>query len=512
MMAILASPVTRTSTTTITRVDPVVAWIDQNIQDAPLRSIVQQLEADHILSRTDMMSILNQTAVGGVTTTEFNDLKDLVSRPDLLGTPAHVQNLANKVINGDPANAHYQGSSLGNLAAGSTATQLNRLTSKWFLGADRPELPTAAQIWGSNTTETVSYRPAAGTLFGSDGPTFDDVDQGKLADCWYMAVLEETAVQSPSLIQNMFIDNGDNTYTVRFFHNGATDYVTVDRFLPAAGSDSRFVFANRSDTYTDSTNTLWAALAEKAYAQLNESDWIGRDGDNCYESLEYGWPEGPMRHLTGESAYRFTMHESTASTMGAAIGADFNAGHMVTFCSRFDGVASNIVAGHCYAMLGYDALTGKFTLGNPWGADAQVNSLPGGVITLSAAGLFNNFGWFAETNPSQAITNLNTILDTQILPQVYEAYILDLIPTIITDDTPLINTASLTTRIAMGSLPGSTSPMKVTEISKDAVLTALADDMPIAKKTSGPSKRFFFDDVPSEELLDDLFAELAAAA
>jgi hypothetical protein len=534
MMAVLAGTTGRTpapTPTTVVRleptvalVDPTVAWINQNIQDVAMRSIVQQLEGDHVLSRNDMISILNQTAVGGVTTTELNDLKDLVSRPDLLGTPIYVQNLADKVINGDPANAHFQGTGLGNLATSSTSLQLNRLTSKWFLGADRPELPTAAELWGSNSTETISYQVAAGTLFGSDGPTFDDVDQGRLADCWYMGALEETARMSPALIQNMFIDNGDNTYTVRFFHSGEPDYVTVDRFLPVAGSTSRFVFANNSDAHTDTTNTLWAALAEKAYAQLNESDWIGRDGENAYQSLAWGWPELPMRHLTGQSAYRFAMHPTTAGTMGAAIGADFNAGHMVTFCSRSDGVASNIVPNHCYAMLGYDAATNSFTLGNPWGANVQVNSQPGGVITLSAQGLFNNFGWFAETNPSQAITNLNAILDTQIIPQVWEAYILDLIPTIITDETPLVNTHTLASRLAPGSISSSDSPMKAMEFAADAVLTRLPDNMPIAtlshsvygfpggKAVSSVWAPLLYDDGPSDKLLDQLFAELAEAA
>src|SRR5205085_5846272 len=115
------------------------------------------------------------------------------------------------------------------------------------------------------------YKPAAGTLFGAAGPSFIDVEQGSLGDCWYMADLEEVAFKSPSLIRDMFIDNGDYTYTVRFFRNGSDtpDYVTVDRFLPVRDDSdlatptwghNRFIFGNQGDLYSDSNNKIWVAL------------------------------------------------------------------------------------------------------------------------------------------------------------------------------------------------------------------------------------------------------------
>src|SRR5688572_18870983 len=91
------------------RVDPTLAWIDNNIQDANLRSLARQSQNDDVLSRTEMISILNQAALGGVNSVEFTDLQDLLSRPDLLGTPGYVQELAENVVHGDPANSLYQG-------------------------------------------------------------------------------------------------------------------------------------------------------------------------------------------------------------------------------------------------------------------------------------------------------------------------------------------------------------------------------------------------------------------
>ena len=426
-------------TTSPLRVDPTLAWIDNNIQDANLRSLARQSQYDHVLSRTEMISLLNQAALSGVNSTEFNDLADLLSRPDLLGTPGYVQELAENVVHGDPANVRYQGSSLGNLYSGSTATHLNKLTAKWFLGADRPTLPGG---------EGYSYQLAAGTLFQAGGPSFVDVDQGALGDCWFMASLEEVALRSPGLIQNMFIDNGDGTYTVRFFRGSDPEYVTIDRYLPVDDDAYRtFAFANSSDSYYDSTNILWPALAEKAYAQLNESGWIGSGAENnSYWALDGGFADRAMKHITGQTAVMIAMPDGAASTLGLAIGTDFLAGKMIVFCTDHAGVAANIVPSHCYAMLGYDAATGTFTLGNPWGTDAEVNDLPGGILTLTTHQLFNNFRAFVEINPSTAITTLDTILHTQDIPEVWPAVIVDWIPNIIDYEIPVLRDAiSITT-------------------------------------------------------------------
>ncbi len=435
-------------------IDPTVAWIDQNIQDAPLRTLVRQLSADRVLSRNDMISIFNQVAGGGVTASEFNDLQDIVNRPDLLGTPYHVQNLAGKVVNGDRANAFFQGSSLGNLRAGSSSVHLNRLTAKWFLGADRPTLPANMGL---------TYMAAAGTLFGSGGPSYIDVDQGALGDCWFLASLEEVAFRSPSLIQNMFIDNGDNTFSVRFFHNGNAEYVTVDRFLPVDAFNT-FAFANTSDAFNDASNALWAALAEKAYAQINESGWIGSGGVNSYWALDGGWPDGAMSHLTGQSVVMIGMADGAATLMGSAIGNDFLSGRMITFCSDFAGVDANIVAGHCYAMLGYEANSGTFTLGNPWGTDAQVNGLPGGIISLSTHALFENFQSFAITNPSQTVTMIDTILRTQEIPVVWDPLILDLIPNIIDYTIPIANNSISQNNLRWSSVLGSDTTIETKQV------------------------------------------------
>ena len=327
-------------------------WFDQNLHDATLVALGRSLAADNVLSRDDMISLL--TAAGSddgvVDATELADLRLVVTKASTLGMPDYVRALSSKVVNTDTANARFQGATLGNLAAGSPAARLNNLIAKWFLGADHPVAR------NSSNTATYSYALCQGTLF-VNGVAYTDIRQGDLGDCYYVAALAETAARSPSTIQSMFIDNGDNTWTVRLYRNGVADYVTVDRYLPVSGS-GRLVFAGTGDLASSSTTEMWVALAEKAYAQINESGWIGQDGANSYQGLSGGWPDDALGHITGRgTAIDYTLTSSDFTTIVNA----WNAGRQICICT----------SNHAYALVGYNAATQVFTIYNPWGTAAS---------------------------------------------------------------------------------------------------------------------------------------------
>jgi len=107
----------------------------------------------------------------------------------------------------------------------------------------------------------------------------------------------------------MFIDNGDGTFTVRFYtaptgpftttpdgsisagftnNLGTADYVTVDRKL-AVSTTGILAYADYGANYTNTANSLWIPLAEKAYAQWNQTGKEGRDGTNNFASIQGGW-------------------------------------------------------------------------------------------------------------------------------------------------------------------------------------------------------------------------------
>jgi hypothetical protein len=358
-------------------------WYRDNLKDTELISLTRSLAADNNLSRNDMIVIFRDAADGGVINSdELTDLRTLVSHANRFTMADYVKVLSNKIANSDPANTR---SSFGNLYAGSSATQMENLIGKWFLGTDRPDL----------TNSSYTYRSTNGSLF-QNGISYADVNQGSVGDCYFLAGLANTALRTASTIQSMFIDNDDGTYTVRFYNNGVVDYVTVDRYLPTNSSGS-FVYAHQSGSnwgsYSNSANELWVMLAEKAYAQMNESGWLrGPASDthsNSYNSITLGYGGYAMGDITGLNTTSDYLTTSDASTIINAC----NANQMVYFSSKETPTNTNVVPTHGYILTAYDAISKTFTLYNPWGQAGGYYDgyFKPGYLYLSIGELANNF-------------------------------------------------------------------------------------------------------------------------
>jgi Calpain family cysteine protease len=374
-------------------------WFSQNMPDTSLQNFARtDFTMDGSLTYSDMLGLFTETETDGtVTTTEFQSLQALVttSGAAAVNMQASVQNLTYKVVNGDPANSLYQGASLGNLYAGSSANQLQELVAKWFLGEDHPTIDTYyVSGWGA-----ASYQLASGSLFGSSGPSYEDIAQGQEGDCWLMSTFSVTAAHDPAIIQGMFTDDGTtmengvavHVWTVQFYHNGVTSYLTVDNNLPAIGGN--FVYANLGQSLTSSSNILWVPLLEKAYAQLCASGWNQRPATNAYASLNGGTATTSLPIITGgtENAGNFLTNQSNFNAALAA-------GTLFTLASTFSGNSSlGIVPNHDYAVLGYDSTTGTYTLLNPWGWD-ETGEYPG-ILTLTWAQITANFSHDGNCTP-----------------------------------------------------------------------------------------------------------------
>lgn len=329
----------------LTSSDPISGFLD-----AGLGSLVSTLYADSSISRSEMMQILRSAGNDGtVSANELVDLRTIVGSGSLFAMPSFVRELAKDVVNANPANLKFKGASAGNLAAGSSSTLLNNLVDKWFMGADEPE------IKGSG----LAYRTANGNLFNST-PSRADAKQGYLGDCYFIASVAAIADSNATAVRNMFIDNGDGTYTVRFF-NGTADYVTVNRRLPSY-SNGTLGYSGLGQSITSTATTLWIALAEKAYAQWNETGNAGRDGTNRYSSIEGGWMSNVNRQVLGYNSSNFSFATTSKQTLMDALAS----GRAVTL-----GTTSNpgngFVGGHAYIITGYNASTDTFSTFNPWG-------------------------------------------------------------------------------------------------------------------------------------------------
>ena len=130
-----------------------------------------------------MIQILQSAAVGGAVTPDALSALETLTTPQnesQLNVPNYVAVLASDVVNGNPANANYQGQPLGNLAEQGSdqlrATALGDLVNKWFYGTDLP-----AAVVGT------TYTAVAGSLFGDNAnqalnvPSSSDMHQGALA-------------------------------------------------------------------------------------------------------------------------------------------------------------------------------------------------------------------------------------------------------------------------------------------------------------------------------------------
>jgi hypothetical protein len=294
--------------------------------------------------------------------------------------------LVDEVING----AWRQ---IGNVGSGSTGFSVTGLSPNTTYTFDVGAYNAAGTNWASPQSATTrgntvtgdhpaagqAYSPVSGSLFGANGPSYLDVRQGGVGDCWLLASLAEVAARNPADIRNMFtyqgtaVENGATVslYSVRFFDNsGTAHYVTVDTELPAGGGE-----------YDHPVNgVLWVALAEKAYAEANGMRFVTTQhvGTDSYSALDGGDAAWALRAITGKSASDISINPSN-------IAAAWNAGKLIVLCTNHP-ASSYIVGNHCYALVAYNGSSSRpFEIYNPWGTDSS-GWVPG--LTNKTYGLF----------------------------------------------------------------------------------------------------------------------------
>jgi hypothetical protein len=224
-----------------------------------------------------------------------------------------------------------------------------------------PTNPTAAA--GTN----YEVPPTGVPLFRSGGPSYLDVAQGGVGDCWLLAGLAEVAARTPQAIRNMFIYEGSvwdasassdvGIYLVRFFNSaGAARFVQVSTLLPDGGTYYDNVMTGLG------TQALWVALAEKAYADANGFGYVTTDAKNqdSYAALDGGWSSWALGAITGKSANEY-------STSSANVASKWGQRDLVVLGTQSP-KSANIAGLHAYALVAYNASSSKpFEIFNPWG-------------------------------------------------------------------------------------------------------------------------------------------------
>ena len=332
------------------------------------------------LGYSSVLSILQDSAAGGMTASKFSTLQALaaeLNKPGGISVSSYVQQITDDVVLGNSANATWNGGSstaakLGNLSATSTQAQVNELIGMWFQGTNLPSL-NVSLLGEANYNPT--YKTSTLSLYGPSGaPTDTDVSQGYLGDCYFLSSLGEVALQDPTAIENMITNNGNGTYGVRFYVNGQADYVTVNEQLPVMGGGYRWANGSTLE-FANSTTDNWVALVEKAYAQLNAQTNAphGMDLNSASDSYA-GIAAGTGSALTmitdqQESAIGLYSGESSSALASvlSSVTSSFKAGEEVLM-STSNSSSGNLVVDHMYMVTGVNATTGALTIQNPWGS------------------------------------------------------------------------------------------------------------------------------------------------
>jgi len=148
--------------------------------------------------------------------------------------------------------------------------------------------------------ERDAYVADNGPLFPHE-PCIDDIKQGRLGDCYFMAALASIAERRPGHIKQMMRDNGDGTVTVRLFspRGSGRRRTYKSKYLRLHKS----VVKNRgADVYAH--GSLWVALVEKAFAALTWKDLTqpAQQTESLYKYIESGRATFAFEVLLGQPA------------------------------------------------------------------------------------------------------------------------------------------------------------------------------------------------------------------
>ena len=152
-------------------------------------------------------------------------------------------------------------------------------------------------------------------------PSLNDIAQGSVGDCYFLAALSSVISSDPDAIKNCMKDEGD-TVVVRLYHPvGSGDtyhleprYYRVDKTVPV-DEDGRDLYA---------TGSLWVQMMEKAYTASginvkNEvkktEEYQNRDKRILqYDEIETGQAEDAVSYITGKTLDSVDFRDEKALT------------------------------------------------------------------------------------------------------------------------------------------------------------------------------------------------------
>ncbi|KAG0278841.1 hypothetical protein BGZ95_002990 [Linnemannia exigua] len=227
-------------------------------------------------------------------------------------------------------------------------------------------------LYNSLISETV-YADISGTkripdlfrnpIFFLNGASPDDIQQGSVGDCWFVASLAVIS-NIPGLLEQLCVKRNEQVgvYGFIFFKDG--DWVSTvvdDQILYKINS-----LSGRRELYFSSCHDereSWLPLMEKAYAKIH--------GD--YESLDGGYTAEGIEDLTGGTAsMMFTSDILDKDRFWEEEMKEVNKNTLMGCCIQFEEESpekNGIQSGHAYSVLNVAEYEGErlVHVRNPWG-------------------------------------------------------------------------------------------------------------------------------------------------
>jgi hypothetical protein len=251
----------------------------------------------------------------------------------------------------------------------------------------------------SNNRTATTYIPDKNNfsnhpLFADSGPNQDDIVQGQVGDCYFLAGLSSTARVDPQRIKNSVVDLGDGTYAAQFFDGSSWKFYRVDGDLATYKGTTSLYYANLG-----TSQSIWAPIMEKAFADF-------RSGANSYNSLHGGGVNEPFVDLGGSPTGVWDSSSQTNTLMN--IYNALAAGKAVDALTP-NSAATNgcpCVQWHVYSVesvqmtslyipfYGWLQIPTSVTLRNPWGVDGGGSTdanTSDGYVTVTASQFFGYF-------------------------------------------------------------------------------------------------------------------------
>ena len=243
--------------------------------------------------------------------------------------------------------------------------------------------PDASAIWWSNIDTAdgeinkiqISWKRATDlkpkhTLFGK-GISPDDIIQGNVSNCWFLAAACSIADVDPGLVEKAFHNrsndlNAAGVYAVDFYTLGVPHTVVVDDFLPMTKSEETSSLANTFAS-VGPDQSLWGAILEKAFAKL-----VGNYLHTSGGLMAYG-----VRRIIGGPYENFDHPDSNAEDLWKELIAHEDKKDVITAgTGGGNDTETNkfgLVLGHAFSVLGTKVLSNGVRLvkiRNPWGAES----------------------------------------------------------------------------------------------------------------------------------------------